>query len=85
VYVAGVVLGLGSLGAGGDRCLAVALVGYRCLTCLFNGWLTMVGSLIDSACNLPQACFTNKLQRSGTRRTAVRARAVNRQSAMVER
>ena len=29
MYVAGVVLGLGSLGAGGDRCLAVALVGYR--------------------------------------------------------
>ena len=42
VHVAGVVLGLGSLGAGGDRRLAVALVGYRCLTCLFNGCLTIL-------------------------------------------
>ena len=42
VYVAGVVLGLGSLGAGGDRRLAVALVGYRCSTCLFNGCSTIL-------------------------------------------
>ena len=42
VYVAGVVLGLGSLGAGGDRRLAVALVSFRCLTCLFDGCLTIL-------------------------------------------
>ena len=42
VHVAGVLLGLGSLGAGGDRRLAVALVGYRCSTCLFNGCSTIV-------------------------------------------
>ena len=37
MYVAGVVPGLGSLGAGGDRCLAAALVGFRCSTCLSGG------------------------------------------------
>ena len=37
VYVAGVLLGLGSLGVGGNRRLAVALVSFRCLTCLFDG------------------------------------------------
>ena len=42
VYVAGVLLGLGSLGVGGNRRLAVALVSFRCLTCLFNGCLTIV-------------------------------------------
>jgi len=42
VYVAGVVLGLGSLGAGGDRRLAVALVSFRCSTCLFNGCSTIL-------------------------------------------
>ena len=42
VYVAGVVLGLGSLGAGGDRRLAVALVSFRCSTCLFDGCSTIL-------------------------------------------
>ena len=42
VYVAGVLLGLGSLGVGGNRRLAVALVSFRCLTCLFDGCLTIV-------------------------------------------
>ena len=43
VHVAGVpLLGLGSLGAGGDRRLAVALVSFRCSTCLFDGCSTIV-------------------------------------------
>ena len=42
VYVAGVLLGLDSLGVGGNRRLAVALVSFRCLTCLFDGCLTIV-------------------------------------------
>ena len=42
VHVAGVLLGLGSLGVGGNRRLAVALVSFRCLTCLFNGCLTIL-------------------------------------------
>ena len=42
VHVAGVLLGLGSLGAGGDRRLAVVLVSFRCSTCLFDGCSTIV-------------------------------------------
>ena len=42
VYVAGVVLGLDSLGVGGNRRLAVALVSFRCSTCLFDGCSTIV-------------------------------------------
>ena len=42
VYVAGVLLGLDSLGVGGNRRLAVALVSFCCLTCLFDGCLTIV-------------------------------------------
>ena len=40
--VAGVLLGLDSLGVGGNRRLAVALVSFHCFTCLFNGCLTIV-------------------------------------------
>ena len=42
VHVAGVLLGLGCLGAGGDRRLAAALVSFRCSTCLFDGCSTIV-------------------------------------------
>jgi len=42
MYVAGVVRVSGSRGAGGNRRLAVALVSFRCLTCLFDGCLTIV-------------------------------------------
>ena len=42
MYVAGVVRVSGGRGAGGNRRLAVALVSFRCLTCLFDGCLTIV-------------------------------------------
>ena len=41
MYVAGVVRVSGSRGAGGNRRLAVALVSFRCLTCLFDHTLSL--------------------------------------------
>ena len=42
MHVAGVVPVSGSRGAGGGRLLAVALVSFRCSTCLFDGCSTIV-------------------------------------------